>query len=103
MLARGVEIVWSLSVYWWSLNYDLFVGRGMEMVPKRAQELRLLLCHLGPSFVKAGQVLANRPDIIREDYMNELCILQDDVPAFPTKVPASPQAGSVSGWENREC
>ncbi|RCV37851.1 hypothetical protein SETIT_8G095300v2 [Setaria italica] len=26
------------------------------------------------------QVLANRPDIIREDYMNELCILQDDVP-----------------------
>lgn len=32
------------------------------------------------------QVLANRPDIIREDYMNELCILQDDVPPFPNKV-----------------
>lgn len=38
---------------------------------------------LGPSFVKAGQVLANRPDILREDYMNELCVLQDDVPSFP--------------------
>lgn len=32
------------------------------------------------------QVLANRPDIIREDYMNELCILQDDVPPFPNEV-----------------
>ncbi len=29
------------------------------------------------------QVLANRPDIMREDYMNELCVLQDDVPPFP--------------------
>jgi predicted unusual protein kinase regulating ubiquinone biosynthesis (AarF/ABC1/UbiB family) len=43
---------------------------------------------LGPSFIKAGQVLANRPDIVREDYMNELCTLQDDVPAFPNKVRA---------------
>lgn len=38
---------------------------------------------LGPSFVKVGQVLANRPDILREDYMNELAVLQDDVPPFP--------------------
>ena len=30
-----------------------------------------------------GQVLASRPDIVREDYMNELCVLQDDVPSFP--------------------
>lgn len=27
-------------------------------------------------------MLANRPDIVREDYMNELCVLQDDVPPF---------------------
>ena len=37
---------------------------------------RRTLTALGPSFIKAGQVLASRPDIIREDYMNELCILQ---------------------------
>ncbi len=35
------------------------------------------------------QVLANRPDIMREDYMNELCTLQDDVPSFANKVRAS--------------
>lgn len=45
-----------------------------------------MLCDLGPSFVKVGQVLANRSDIVREDYMNELCILQDDVPSFPNKI-----------------
>ncbi len=44
---------------------------------------RETLTSLGPSFVKAGQVLASRPDIVREDYMNELCTLQDDVPSFP--------------------
>ena len=46
---------------------------------------------LGPSFIKAGQVLASRPDIVREDYMNELCTLQDDVPSFPD---AEVRAGS---------
>ncbi|KAK9946780.1 hypothetical protein M0R45_012226 [Rubus argutus] len=86
LISRGVEIVWTLGLYWSTLMYDCFVGRDQEVVPKRARQLRNLLCDLGPSFIKAGQVLANRPDIIREDYMNELCILQDDVPPFPSQV-----------------
>ncbi|CAK9312893.1 unnamed protein product [Citrullus colocynthis] len=86
LISRGVEIVWNLGLYWSMLMYDYFVGRDEEVVPFRAQQLRKLLCDLGPSFIKAGQVLANRPDIIREDYMNELCILQDDVPPFPNEV-----------------
>ncbi|GLT85150.1 hypothetical protein SLE2022_033480 [Rubroshorea leprosula] len=86
LMLRGVEIVWNLGLYWTSLMYDCFVGRDEEVVPFRARQLRNLLCDLGPSFIKAGQVLANRPDIIREDYMNELCILQDDVPSFPNQI-----------------
>ncbi|CAN1341426.1 Protein ACTIVITY OF BC1 COMPLEX KINASE 1, chloroplastic [Linum perenne] len=86
LLLRGVEIVWNLGFYWSNLMYDCFVGRDEEVVPFRARQLRNLLCDLGPSFIKAGQVLANRPDIIREDYMNELCILQDDVPSFPNQI-----------------
>jgi predicted unusual protein kinase regulating ubiquinone biosynthesis (AarF/ABC1/UbiB family) len=51
----------------------------------------MLLCRetltaLGPSFIKAGQVLASRPDIVRADYMEELCVLQDDVPSFSDDV-----------------
>ncbi|KAL8264046.1 hypothetical protein R6Q59_022176 [Mikania micrantha] len=86
LVGRGVEIVWKLGFYWTRLVYDYLVGRDEEVVPFRARQLRNLLCDLGPSFIKAGQVLANRPDIIREDYMNELCILQDDVPPFPNQV-----------------
>ncbi|XP_038695835.1 protein ACTIVITY OF BC1 COMPLEX KINASE 1, chloroplastic-like [Tripterygium wilfordii] len=86
LLLRGVEIVWSLGLYWSTLMYDCLVGRDEEVVPYRARQLRNLLCDLGPSFIKAGQVLSTRPDIIREDYMNELCILQDDVPPFPNQV-----------------
>ncbi|CAD5179755.1 protein ACTIVITY OF BC1 COMPLEX KINASE 1, chloroplastic isoform X1 [Musa acuminata AAA Group] len=86
LIGRGVEIVWNLGLYWSALTYDCLVGRDEEVVPYRARQLRKLLCDLGPSFIKAGQVLANRPDIIREDYMNELCILQDDVPPFPSQV-----------------
>ncbi|KAL0330078.1 UNVERIFIED_CONTAM: protein ACTIVITY OF BC1 COMPLEX kinase, chloroplastic [Sesamum radiatum] len=86
LIGRGVEIVWNLGFYWSTLMYDCFVGRDEEVVPFRARQLRNLLCDLGPSFIKAGQVLANRPDIIREDYMNELCILQDDVPPFANQV-----------------
>ncbi|KAH7691457.1 Cadmium-transporting ATPase protein [Dioscorea alata] len=86
LLARGAKIVWNLGLYWSALTYDCLVGRDEEVVPYRARQLRNLLCDLGPSFIKAGQVLANRPDIIREDYMNELCILQDDVPPFPNQV-----------------
>jgi hypothetical protein len=78
--------VFSLGTYWASLSWDCLLGKSEEQVPYRAQQLRRLLCTLGPSFIKAGQVLANRPDIVREDYMNELCILQDNVPAFPDKV-----------------
>ena len=86
LVGRGVEIVWKLGFYWTRLVYDYLVGRDEEVVPFRARQLRNLLVDLGPSFIKAGQVLANRPDIIREDYMNELCILQDDVPPFPNQV-----------------
>ena len=42
------------------------------------------LTSLGPLFVKLGQNLANRPDLVEEDLMEELTRLQDRVPPFPT-------------------
>ena len=57
---------------------------------------RTTLTDLGPSFIKLGQVLASRPDIVREDYMEELCVLQDDVPSFPDPLVRYPRhLGSV--------
>ena len=55
LMLRGVEIVWSLGLYWSNLVYDFLVGRDEEVVPYRARQLRNLF-DLGPSFIKAGQV-----------------------------------------------
>jgi len=79
--ARGVEIVWAAGTFAGGLLYDKF--QKAEDVASRSDQLRIMLAELGPSFVKAGQVLANRPDIVRADYMEQLCKLQDDVPPFP--------------------
>jgi len=49
----------------------------------RAERLRLALESLGPIFVKFGQLLSVRPDLIPEDVAEELSRLQDDVPPFP--------------------
>jgi ubiquinone biosynthesis protein len=57
-------------------------------VPKklsRGERLRLALEALGPIFVKFGQILSTRPDLIPDDIVNELIKLQDDVPPFPSK------------------
>ena len=81
--ARGVQIGLELGTYFAGLFADQVAGRGDRNVAARAAQLRDVLTRLGPSFIKAGQILANRPDIVRADYMEELCVLQDDVPAFP--------------------
>jgi predicted unusual protein kinase regulating ubiquinone biosynthesis (AarF/ABC1/UbiB family) len=81
--ARGFEIVLSAGVFAGGLVLDRF--REAENVASRSEQLRVELARLGPSFVKAGQVLANRPDIVRADYMEQLTKLQDDVPAFDTR------------------
>ena len=83
--ARLVEITWSAGVFSGSLLSDEINGRGDENVRERSEQLRIGLANLGPSFVKAGQVLANRPDVVRADFMEELTKLQDDVPAFSSE------------------
>ncbi|HZT53001.1 MAG TPA: AarF/ABC1/UbiB kinase family protein [Gaiellaceae bacterium] len=49
----------------------------------RGQHLRELLDELGPTFVKFGQLLSTRPDIVPPDIVAELRALQDDVRPFP--------------------
>lgn len=57
-------------------------------VPKRlsrGERLRLALEALGPIFVKFGQILSTRPDIVPNDIVRELVHLQDNVPPFSGK------------------
>ena len=82
---RLIEITWSAGVFAGSLVYDEINGVGDRNVRERGEQLRVGLASLGPAFVKAGQVLANRPDVVRADFMEELTKLQDDVPAFKSE------------------
>ena len=49
----------------------------------RGQHLREVLDELGPTFVKFGQLLSTRPDVVPPDIVVELRGLQDDVRPFP--------------------
>ncbi|HUJ55729.1 MAG TPA: AarF/ABC1/UbiB kinase family protein [Gaiellaceae bacterium] len=49
----------------------------------RGQHLREMLDELGPTFVKFGQLLSTRPDVVPPDIVVELRALQDDVRPFP--------------------
>lgn len=47
------------------------------------ERLRNIMVELGPTFVKLGQMLSGRPDLIPLDYIHEFTKLQDSVPPFP--------------------
>ncbi len=57
------------------------IGRRLDA--PRAVRLRMALEHLGPIFVKFGQVLSTRRDLLPDDMSVELAKLQDRVPPFP--------------------
>ena len=63
------------------LNMLLFMR---DVSTPRAQRLRLALENLGPIFVKFGQMLSTRRDLIPADIADELAKLQDQVPPFPS-------------------
>jgi ubiquinone biosynthesis protein len=60
------------------------VSVGRDLSAPRGQRLREALEHLGPIFVKFGQVLSTRRDLLPPDIADELAHLQDRVPPFPS-------------------
>lgn len=66
-----------LGVLWDKWQYDK-----VEDTPERATQLRKILTRLGPTFIKVGQALSTRPDLIRKDFLEELTKLQDQLPPF---------------------
>jgi ubiquinone biosynthesis protein len=76
--------------YWFDTHRltDLFPRRSARdevdgQPSQRGQHLREMLDELGPTFVKFGQLLSTRPDVLPPDIINELRGLQDDVRPFP--------------------
>ena len=95
-LARGFFIVWVALRYGLdeliltSFPHPLLhllarvVSLGRQLDAPRGQRLREALERLGPIFVKFGQVLSTRRDLLPVDIADELAKLQDRVPPFPS-------------------
>lgn len=71
------------------LRYVVFRGaegsaRKQSRLEKQAVWMRESLINLGPTFIKIGQALGTRADLLPLEYVKELATLQDQVPAFPT-------------------
>ncbi len=83
---RALTIVWFFGVFLFHLQWDQWEHKTEQNKYKRASELRQMLTSLGPTFIKVGQALSTRPDLIRKDFLDELIKLQDQLPPFDNQV-----------------
>lgn len=70
----------------WLRRLARVLSFGRPLDRPRGERLRLALESLGPIFVKFGQVLSTRRDLLPPDIADELAKLQDDVPPFDSTV-----------------
>ena len=63
----------------------MVLGRAQNTSQPIGQRIRLALEELGPVFVKLGQALSTRPDLLPADIAQELTLLQDKVPPIPAE------------------
>ncbi len=75
-----------------SLKVEQYLEIGLQMISRkrrekietlsRAERVRMALEELGPTFVKMGQILSTRPDLLPVEFIQEFAKLQDHVPPF---------------------
>lgn len=100
-LGRGAEVLFVLAKYGFGEIVDQLTPRRSlnwvrRRIRRRAAEavepgigvpvrIRMALEELGPTFIKFGQVMSTRPDLIPGDVIEELTRLQENVPCFPAE------------------
>lgn len=82
VLRRMLRLVFLTAAFNWNLLIDWRTGNLSKNEKIRAKEALELCTKLGPTFIKLGQALSIRTDLINEAYANELQKLQDAVPPF---------------------
>ncbi|MCA1994739.1 MAG: AarF/ABC1/UbiB kinase family protein [Coleofasciculus sp. S288] len=85
-IQRALTIIWLFASFIFSLKWDEWRNQAEQNKLKRAAQLREILTRLGPTFIKVGQALSTRPDLIRKDFLDELIKLQDQLPPFENAI-----------------
>ena len=83
---RAIAVIWLFGNFILHLYLDKLTNREEINQPKRATELRKIITTLGPTYIKVGQALSTRPDLIRKDFLDELTKLQDQLPPFDNRI-----------------
>ncbi len=75
-----------------TLKIEQYIEIGLQVISRkrrerlekltRSERVRMALEELGPTYIKLGQVLSTRPDLVSVEFVNEFAKLQDRVPAF---------------------
>ena len=81
---RIISVIYMFLGFFLSLGWDQFTNQELKNQTKRAKHLRQIITKLGPTYIKIGQALSTRPDLVRADFLAELVKLQDQLPAFST-------------------
>ena len=73
----------SSKFYFYILPWNWFRTKPVENIPEK---IKMMLEELGPIFVKLGQVISTRKDLLGDNVANELSKLQDHVKPFPKEI-----------------
>ena len=82
LAARAARVIAAAASFAGSLARDAATGSLEANAAMRAAELREAMVAAGPSFVKIGQILSSRPDLLPKPYLAALSILQDAAAPF---------------------
>ena len=83
---RLILLLSSFSSFTFKLWWGRLIGKNIKEDINQAIHLREILTKLGPTYIKIGQALSTRPDLVPPVYLNELTCLQDKLPSFPDEI-----------------
>ncbi|WOD40923.1 AarF/ABC1/UbiB kinase family protein [Nodosilinea sp. E11] len=83
---RFLGIFLPIAGFFAQIWLDRRAGRSAQNEAKRAVQLRTMLTNLGPAYIKIGQALSTRPDLVPPVFLEELTTLQDQIPPFPDAI-----------------
>ncbi len=84
LISRLCQTLIPLGSFLLKIGIEKLLGslNNQDQTKKRAKEFAELLAKLGPAFIKAGQALSTRPDVVPPVVLEELSQLQDQLPGF---------------------